>query len=153
VKRLTEDELILGDDYVFYHQGQPFTGVTYDTREDGSLWSEETYVRGVKHGPARTLFPGGQIQRQSHYKMGLAHGWNEEWYSDGRIKSRRLYELAVPVEEQEFDREGKLIRERRIDPNSDEFRRLSEKRKNEEQRVERIYARYGRPNPAENQDS
>jgi antitoxin component YwqK of YwqJK toxin-antitoxin module len=145
VKRLKDDELVVGDDQAFYYKGEPFTGITYDTRPDGSLWSEEAYVRGSKHGLARTLYPNGQLQRQTQYKMGLAHGWKEEWYPDGHIKHRTLYDLAIPIEEQEFDREGNLIRESKIDPNSDKYRRLVEKRKDEERRLERIFARYGRP--------
>jgi antitoxin component YwqK of YwqJK toxin-antitoxin module len=149
VKRLTDDDLTLGDDYAFYHEGEPFTGISYDTRPDGSLWSEITYVRGLKHGPSRTLYPNGQVKTQTHYKLAYAHGWKEEWYPDGRIKRRTLYELAVPVATQEYDEKGNLIRETRIDPESDEYRRLEQARKDEDKRLERIYAKYGRPNAAE----
>jgi antitoxin component YwqK of YwqJK toxin-antitoxin module len=144
VKRLTDDDLILGDDYAIYHEGEPFTGISYDTRPDGTLWSEITYVRGLKHGPSRTLYPNGQVKSQTHYKLAYAHGWKEEWYPDGRIKRRTLYELAVPVHVQEFNQEGKLIQETKIDPASNEYRQLEQARKDEEKRLARIYDRYGR---------
>jgi antitoxin component YwqK of YwqJK toxin-antitoxin module len=149
VKRLTDDDLILGDDYAIYHKGEPFTGISYDTRQDGTLWSEITYVRGLKHGPSRTLYPNGQVKSQTHYKLAYAHGWKEEWYPDGRIKRRTLYDLAVPVASQEYDEEGKLTRETKIDPASEEYRRLEQARKDEDKRVERIHARYGRQDAAE----
>jgi len=66
--------------------------------------------------PARTLYPNGQLQRETQYKMGLAHGWKEEWHPGGHIKQRTLYDLAVPIQEQEFYRKGNLIRQSKIDP-------------------------------------
>jgi len=48
--------------------------------------------------------------------MGLAHGWKEEWHPGGHIKQRTLYDLAVPIQEQEFYRKGNLIRQSKIDP-------------------------------------
>jgi antitoxin component YwqK of YwqJK toxin-antitoxin module len=149
VKRVTDDDLILGDDYAFYYDGEPFTGIRYETRPDGTLWSELTYVRGLQDGASRTFYPNGQMQSQTHYKMSVAHGWDDEWYPKGGIKRRTLYELAVPVHMQEFDQEGKLIRETKIDPASDEYRRLEQARKDEDKRLERIYAQYGRPDAAE----
>ena len=151
MKRLTDDDLVLGDDYALYHDGQPFTGISYDTRPDGSLWSETAYTRGWRNGPSRTLYPDGRVKSQSHYKMALAHGWKEEFYPDGRPRSRTLNELGVRVQEQEFDRDGNLIREWTIAPDSKEYRRLEANRRNEEQRLERIYRQYGRPDANESQ--
>ena len=148
MKRLKDDELIYGDDDAMYYQGKPFTGICYDTRKSGELWSEVTYVRGLRHGVSRTLYPNGQLQSQAHYKMALAHGQKEEWYSDGRLKRRKVYELGSLLQEQEFDREGRLIRETTIDSKS--LRRLEEKRRNEERRLEGIYAKFGRPDEGEN---
>jgi antitoxin component YwqK of YwqJK toxin-antitoxin module len=145
VKRVTDDDLILGDDYAFYYEGAPFTGISYDTHPDGTLWSEITYVRGLKHGPSRTLYPNGQVKSETHYKLSYAHGWKEEWYPDGRIKRRTLYELAVPVAVQEYDHDGKLLQDTKIDPGSDDYRRLEAARRDEEQRLQRIFAQYGHP--------
>jgi antitoxin component YwqK of YwqJK toxin-antitoxin module len=145
VKRVANEDLFLGDDYALYDEGKPFTGVSYENRPDGSLWSEMTYVRGLQHGPSRTLYPNGQVQTEMQYKMAYADGWAEEWYPDGALKRRTLYELAVPVREQEFNRKGELIREVAIDPSSEAYRRLEVARRNEDARLDRIYATFGRP--------
>src|SRR5262245_34906631 len=102
--RVTDDQLILGDDYAMYYKGEPFSGVLVDRREDGTLWSEVTYVRGLRHGPSRTLYPNGEVKLLRHYKMAYPHGWKEERDPDGRLRRKALFELGISVMEQEFDR-------------------------------------------------
>lgn len=149
MRRVPVGDLDFGDDYVVYEKGKPFTGVAYDTRPNGSLWSEVTYGCGLRHGVSRSWHDNGQLMSQDHYKLARADGLSEEWHHNGRHKLRRLYELANIVEEQEWDEAGKLIRDYHIDPGSDEYRRLERDRAQEPQRVQHIYETYGHPDEPE----
>jgi antitoxin component YwqK of YwqJK toxin-antitoxin module len=135
VIRIQADELEI-DDYVYLYQGKPFSGVAYDNRPDGRLWSEQTLYAGVPDGPTRVWHENGALKLEKYFKLGRLHGPLKEWNADGTPLSEAVYELGICIERRTWT--GGAVTEYRIDPTSVEFRKLEAARKNEAARVERF---------------
>jgi antitoxin component YwqK of YwqJK toxin-antitoxin module len=142
MQRIDSNLLFRDDDQIYRYQGKPFTGVAYELRQDGTLWGEQTFARGVLDGASRSWYPNQQLQHETNYKLAWAHGWKKEWYPDGKTKSAKLFELGVCVERKCWDGAGALIEDYKIDPASNDFATLEQKRRAENQRVRLFEQRY-----------
>jgi len=133
------------DDTLYYHNGQPFTGVAFEQPEGGRVIGEIQYRYGVPDGIKRLWYDNGQPKREINYKLNIPHGVEREWFVDGRPKAERQYELGVLLSEREWDPEGELVKEYKIEPESAEFKRLEQRRQNEEQDIRAMLKRLGIP--------
>jgi len=136
--------LKMNDDQIYFDGPEPFTGVAYQLRDDGSVWAEQTLLHGVPDGPTRSWYPNGQLKTETNYKLGWGDGVSREWYPDGRLKSYDLIECGISIECKGWDEAGALIDDYHIDPASGQFSRLQQLRATEEDRVRRFYEKYGK---------
>lgn len=83
-RRVDSDEVDLGDDYVWRHGAEPFTGITVDTFDDGSPWGETEYRNGVPDGLARTYWRSGGLRIEVWNDYGIARR-ERSWHESGRL--------------------------------------------------------------------
>lgn len=138
-------DLLEWEDYLVHHEGELFTGIAYELRPDGSPWSEVSYTRGLEDGPAREWYEDGTLQSESTSKLGVTHGVSKEWHPNGRLRSEKVVELGYRVSEKEWDEQGRLVKETRVDEGSEYFAELVAAREREPRRVARIREKLGRP--------
>lgn len=136
-------DLLDFDNYVYSLQGNPFTGIAFEKRDDDTMWSEQTFNLGLPDGPSRSWYPSGKLESETNYKLGLAHGSDREWYPDGRPRSEAFYELGIRLESKKWAPDGKLTEYFRLDPLSSDFRELQKRRVAEAGRVSDIIAKLG----------
>jgi antitoxin component YwqK of YwqJK toxin-antitoxin module len=135
------------DDYTYYLDGRPFTGVGYENRPDGTLWGEQAFSIGLPDGPSRTWYENGQLKSETNYKLALADGSSREWYSSGQLKSQTLLELGIALERRKWDETGAVTEQWRIREDSDDFRELQKRRAHEQERVRRLHQELGGASP------
>lgn len=124
-----ELELDMGDGNLYLWQGHPFTGIAYELRPDGALWSEIKYVNGRRHGIARDWYPSGQLSSETTYFSGGCFGPDREWDENGRLRSETMREFNYPLRERKWDENGHLISETVLGPDSPYYSQLEERRK------------------------
>lgn len=131
------------DDYVCYYEGQPFSGVAFELRPSGSLWSEQTFANGLLEGVSRDYHEHGGLDSETVYKMGIANGPSRAFYATGRPKYERLIELGICVRSREYDESGTLVKDQILRPEDSNYRLLEAARAREPKRVEQIMAKLG----------
>jgi antitoxin component YwqK of YwqJK toxin-antitoxin module len=136
-------EQLAYDDGVYRWQGRLFTGAAVEKSEDGTVIGESQYKHGVRDGPTRVWYENGKLKSEAHYKMGRANGLKQEWFPDGRLKVLKRIELGTLVEEEEWDRQGNLIKSFHIDEKGPQFKLLEKERMDENHRVRRLLAELG----------
>lgn len=102
----------------FFHaalNGVPFTGVAHETLLDGSLISESTYKGGMMHGRCREWLPSGQLIHDSSWKYHARHGPCRQWYPNGGKKQYEYFKRGVLIRSLQWDEQGQLIRDFRLD--------------------------------------
>ncbi|MBP7951209.1 MAG: hypothetical protein KA004_16275 [Verrucomicrobiales bacterium] len=65
---------------------EPYTGKFIAMNRNGTIHSEQTYERGVRHGWRQTYFEDGQRKHRSDYVRGEIVR-DREWYRNGQLKS------------------------------------------------------------------
>ena len=63
-KDLTIPRLDGGGVPVYYYKGEPFTGIVYQNHKNGTLFSEEEYVKGFQEGWIRYYFDNEKIEEE-----------------------------------------------------------------------------------------
>lgn len=72
----------------------------------------KTVVRnGILDEYADVYYPSGKLQSHTKLVAGLAQGWSEGYRESGQLMSRLLYRDGQIVRWQQFDANGKMIRE------------------------------------------
>ncbi len=69
-------------------------GIWKSWHDDGSLWSEGSFVAGQREGVGTVYFPNGQKQIEGHYKHGKRVGKWKYWDESGNL----LNEAELPSE-------------------------------------------------------
>lgn len=121
-------ELIDFDDYVYYYENKPYTGVAIELYPDDKLRSELSFYCGLPDGVWRDWYESGQLSGEDNYKLGLHHGLHQEWYPDGQLKTEQNFEYGICVWMRSWNEHNELIEEYKIDPGSDEFKELERMR-------------------------
>ncbi len=144
MKRADYDELDSPDGDTYYWMDTPdgvtyrftqeklFTGIAYETRRDGSLWSEKDFLNGRSHGTSRTWYPSGQLQEETTFYNGLTYGPAREWDEAGQLRREGFIEYGIRVREKKWDENGRLMEEYEIAPDDPDYSWLQE-----------AHARYG----------
>ncbi len=109
-------------------QGQPFTGIAYEERPDGSLISEADYDDGFQRG-SREWYPGGQPREDKRFGPYGPDGLAREWYPDGRLRNEALYEHGIALYAKAWDEQGNLTRNDRLSETAPDYARLRERRR------------------------
>ncbi|MFG1699377.1 toxin-antitoxin system YwqK family antitoxin [Nonomuraea sp. NPDC049309] len=91
------------------YRGQPLTGVTVETRPDGSLASEAHHTDGLQDGPERVYWPDQTLKLERVYRRGLPVS-ERTWHRNGRLAHEmQLKEGGELVSEQWWDEDGNPI--------------------------------------------
>lgn len=127
--RVDYDELEPSDDFlIMEYDGQPFSGVAFESDVNGSLVSETSFIEGQKYGLSREWSSSGTLIREQWFALNSLHGSSLEWYDNGAPKSNGVYELGICVIEQEWEANGTVKRVYRIDEESRQFATLKKLR-------------------------
>lgn len=142
-KKRIDIEDIDFDDYVYYYEGKPYTGVAYELDGDGELRSELTFFCGLPEGRWCDYYENGNLCGEDFYKLGLSHGQNREWHPDGTLKKEKWFEYGICTSAKEWDADGNLITDFKIDPGCDEYKQLEKRRLTVEEDTKSILAKLG----------
>jgi antitoxin component YwqK of YwqJK toxin-antitoxin module len=91
-------ELILekeGPFFVFYLQGNPYSGSAVKYNGDGIKVYEGIFKNGRDHGPATRWYDNGSKKSQTSLKEGKLHGTIIEWYENGNKKFEASFEEGI----------------------------------------------------------
>jgi len=116
-----------------YYQGELFTGIVYDTYDNGQLSLEGTMVEGRMNAIGQRWYENGQLKFKAKYKDNLLEGLGQEWYingqlefegnfkndrrdglckewySDGQLKSEEFWLNGQMLKKKEWNEKGELI--------------------------------------------
>jgi antitoxin component YwqK of YwqJK toxin-antitoxin module len=112
---------------VITYKNKPFTGIAFELEKE-QVVSETTYVEGVENGPIKLWYLNGQLEFSGTNRWNRFHGPAKTWYQSGQLKYESLYESGYLVRRKEWDEEGNLISEYKIENNPDELRGLEANR-------------------------
>ncbi len=94
-----------------YQKGIPFTGILVERYENGALYRETNYRKGVKQGESRIFSLAGKIKEIDRYVNGVREGLQEGWYEEGPRKFIAQYQKGLLSGEQdEWHLNGRLFR-------------------------------------------
>ena len=126
--KVSENELEFNIDQIAYYKGKPYTGVGYSGKKL-ALYTETTYRNGRQHG-VENAWDKGKLVSESFYYKGMLHGVHREYFHFGKVKKKQIeYELGMEIGYVEFNIQGEIIKSRKIDPSSNYYQLLLEKRK------------------------
>jgi antitoxin component YwqK of YwqJK toxin-antitoxin module len=129
VQRVRDDELTEEPDLTYTLDGAPFSGTVFDTFPNGRVWSELEFVNGHQEGAIREWYENGQLKSEGMHLGEGIHGPGKEWHANGQVKSEWVGELGILIEAKEWDEQGRLIREFRLEPTDPAHEFLIAKRK------------------------
>lgn len=115
--RVNEDSLEYDDDMRMYN-GTPFTGVGYETYENGNLKSETTYLNGFQNGISKEFYPDGNLKSEHILRNCEPFSHSTYWHSNRVMKSNAQYEWGIEIEYKEWTDRGELVINRKLDDSS-----------------------------------
>jgi MORN repeat variant len=104
-------------------KGEPFTGIIFEI-QNNRIINEITYVDGSETGPYKTWYPDGQIESEGESKLNRSHGFFRAWHPSGKLQYEGLAELGHVIWRKEWDEEGNLVSEQKIEDYPHELREL-----------------------------
>ena len=78
------------EDYYTLHQGELFTGIVFETYEDGSLKAETTMENGRFSGIHKMWHPNGQLKEFEDLSGNIPCGIHKFWSSEGKLLQESL---------------------------------------------------------------
>jgi antitoxin component YwqK of YwqJK toxin-antitoxin module len=124
MKRVPANKVRFEDDGLYYCDGEPFTGVKFTEFPDGSLRSESEYRDGLRWGKSREWHKNGTLVSEAEFFRDVLHGVAREWSPAGRPESEIVCEYGITLHEREWDDEGNLVKEHKIQEGSRDHQRL-----------------------------
>ena len=112
------------DGVTCYSQEQLFTGVAYQMRPEGQLWTEEEFLDGRRHGQSRSWYPSGQIEEEATYYSSRLYGPARNWDEAGRLRREAFIEYGLRVREKKWDEDGRLTEDYEMPPNHPNYSSL-----------------------------
>lgn len=113
---------ILNDIAINTYEGEPFTGIAYEKRKDGSIKTEDSFKDGLFDGNCKTWYATGQIESETTCIKGVAHGKKTTWYANGQIKSEEEIKYGITIREQKWNEQGFKISDKKIDKESQSYK-------------------------------
>lgn len=122
--RVEDDELDSIDGVTYRWRGEMFTGIGYDLRPNGQLWSEITYKNGKMDGLSRSWHSSGQLKAERAYRSGVIYGPDREWDEAGRLRREAFLEYGFRVREKKWDEAGQLVEDYEMEPSHPNYNLL-----------------------------
>lgn len=126
--RIDDNELDFDGDQRTYN-GAPFNGIGFLVYPNSQLKREAVYRDGFEEGLVREWHPNGQLKKEWFAVHGQATGKLVRWHDNGQIASVVEAEYGSVLRRDEWDRDGKHLKNYQIDPNSAEFKYVQEMRR------------------------
>jgi antitoxin component YwqK of YwqJK toxin-antitoxin module len=98
------EDLVWKND-VYFHAGQPFTGLATAAHGDGKPKGEYPFVAGRFHGVVREWWENGVQAVETHFEEGKRHGNNTYWDQTGRLTKEQVYDHDHSVSEKVYPHE------------------------------------------------
>ncbi len=92
---------------VFYQNGQPYTGIVYEEFQ-GRVDLEYEVNNGVKQGRETEFYPNGTIQSVSHYADNVLEGELINYYENGAVEEKAIFEKGVCIQSVSYDEAGPI---------------------------------------------
>ena len=121
-------ELLLEDNDTYTLNGQPFSGIAQEFFPSGRLRSEIQITDGWWEGISRGWYENGQLESEATIFSGGYNGPVREWFVNGQLKLEATFEHGICLESQEWDSEGNLTKEFRLDPSAPAYKELLDRR-------------------------
>ena len=107
--RIDADELELTDDgLTLLYDGNPFTGVAFESNAKGVLVDEAEYIDGQLWGTARLWSDSGVLISERALACNAAHGVSREWYGSGALKRVSEHELGILLKRITYAENGEV---------------------------------------------
>lgn len=129
MNRVNTDLIEFTDDYVYLFNGQPFTGIGYETNDQGLVISEMEFQSGMQHGTTRGFYPSGQVKREAQYQHNTLDGFVRDWSENGVLEREEEYEKGVCVRRKVVDSSGQLVLSYELSENDPQYETLQLLRK------------------------
>ncbi|MEL6634663.1 MAG: hypothetical protein AAFQ83_24580 [Bacteroidota bacterium] len=100
--------------------GEVFSGIAFEILP-GDFTEETMIVGGMKNGSCKRWFPSGRLQMEEHYSNNSKHGISWVWFEEGKLHKEAVYEFSIKLREKEWNLDGKLIRDYKIDTSSGNY--------------------------------
>lgn len=119
VLRINED-LLEFEDNLRYYNDAPFNGVGYELFANGQLENETPYQDGLAEGQVSEWDEMGRLRAQYSCRKGMLHGGCKKWHANGVLMEDSHHEWGVELDCKEFDEQGQLVQQRKLDPDNPE---------------------------------
>lgn len=124
MKRVPASSISFGVDGFYYCGGEQFTGVAYTEFPDGKPRSESEYRDGLRWGKSTAWHKNGAPAAESEFFRDVMHGTAREWSPTGQLESEIVCEYGITLHEREWDAQGNLLKEYRLEENKPDHRAL-----------------------------
>jgi antitoxin component YwqK of YwqJK toxin-antitoxin module len=115
-------------EYCTKYEGKPFTGQATEFWPNGVLLSETEFVDGHQEGPSREWTKEGVLIAEENLRNGRLQGMFREWYPNGRPKKEGEYEWGVRLQEREWDEDGRLTKDYKLDESDPNYETIQKQR-------------------------
>ncbi|MGC3969152.1 MAG: hypothetical protein QM775_17840 [Pirellulales bacterium] len=115
-------ELLEYDDDVRTLDGKPFSGIGFELYPDGRLRFEVPFSEGFAEGIYQEWHRNGLLKEQWQARRGCAEGTIKSWHDNGVLHSIKEVEYGAEIVYEEWDRDGRQVCSRRVDPESELFK-------------------------------
>jgi antitoxin component YwqK of YwqJK toxin-antitoxin module len=108
--------------------GSPFTGLTYELNDNGSLAYYCFYKNGLEYGDYVEFYDNGNLESRQYMKYGSINGKEKKWDIDGNLIFLGESAFGIKLSFKKWDSEGSLIEEKN-EPTEEELKyieRISE---------------------------
>jgi antitoxin component YwqK of YwqJK toxin-antitoxin module len=132
LKRVPSSELTPDSDCndgVYYHDGKPFTGISFSLHRNGSIRSETEFRDGLEWGISKSCYPSGALAKDIGVARGGLHGRKREWRENGQLALDEQWELGICLRRQKWNEQGELEVDFTLQPGDQMFEMLQSLRK------------------------
>lgn len=113
--RINSDDTYLDQFQRVCHGTEPFSGELETKDEEGRLVELSNYYLGVEHGLQQEWYSNGQLKEEGVSNMGVAIREWRTWYPDGRLERHLVFdENGGQVARRRWDRDGNLIEDKQF---------------------------------------
>ncbi len=117
---LEESEVDLGEDGCLWLENDHFSGKLLVRDKKGRLSAEESYFRGLLHGPFREFDAEGKVICVGTHFGGAYHGVIRTFDTNGEMQSELEYEHGVRTAQRDFQ-DGEIVETWRLSSDDPEY--------------------------------
>lgn len=103
-----------GHDGLYYQDETPFSGWTYTGSAEFPN-SEQEFFNGLRWGLSRDWYRDGALMEQTQWLDDVIHGLAQAWHKTGNLISLECCEFGFVLWRQNWDDQGNLVEEYRLD--------------------------------------